>query len=93
MSRRAKVVAITCDTVPSNRRWAKDQGFEFPVLSDFWPHGKVTKAYDTFNEALGVADRTTYVLDEEGTIQAVIASDGLGIARPFEDYVAALESA
>ena len=37
----AQVLAISCDTRHAQRVWAEQQGFTFPVLSDFWPHGEV----------------------------------------------------
>ncbi len=86
----ANVVAITCDTVPSNKQWSGQNGFGFPVLSDFWPHGAASRAYDTFNEQLGVANRTTYVLDADGVIRDVVATDSLGTAREYDLYVEAL---
>ncbi len=86
----AAVVAITCDTQPANSKWAAENKFNFPVLSDFWPHGAVAQAYDTFDERFGYAKRTTYVLDEEGVITHVIASDSLGTARAYEEYEKAL---
>ena len=86
----AKVVVITCDTTASNARWAADNGFGFDILSDFWPHGEVARQYDTFNEAFGYAKRTTYFLDEIGTITEVVASDELKVARPFWAYEQAL---
>ncbi len=86
----AHVVAITCDTQPANSHWAKEEGFTFPVLSDFWPHGEVARAYDTFNDTFGYAERTTYVLDAEGVITDVFHSDSLGTPRDFEQYQKAL---
>jgi peroxiredoxin len=85
-----RVVAITCDTGPTNRAWAEQNGFHFDILSDFWPHGAVSRAYDTFNETFGYAERTTYFLDENGVITDVIRSNELGEARSFEDYVTTL---
>jgi peroxiredoxin len=85
-----RVVAITCNTLHANREWADQQGFEFDILSDFWPHGAVSRAYDTFNETHGYAERTTYVLDPESVITSVIRSDHLGQARDFAEYRAAL---
>lgn len=85
-----KVVAITCDTAPTNARWAEENGFPFDILSDFWPHGEVARRYDTFNEMFGYAERTTYLLDEAGVITDVVRSDELKVARPFEEYEAAL---
>lgn len=86
----AKVVVITTHAVPTNAKWAQENGFTFPVLSNFWPHGDVVQAYDAFNEIVGSANRVTYVVDTEGIIRDVIASDSLGTPREFELYEAAL---
>ena len=87
----ARVVAITCNTLHANRVWAEQQGFQFDLLSDWWPHGAVARKYDTFNEGFGYAERTTYFLDEEGVITGVTRSENLGESRDFDDYRAALE--
>jgi peroxiredoxin len=86
----AKVVAITCNTFHANRVWIDQQGFQFDILSDWWPHGAVSREYDTFNEGYGYAERTTYFLDEDGIITGVSRSDSLGEARDFDDYLRAL---
>lgn len=88
----ARVVAITCNTLHANRVWAEQQGFQFDLLSDFWPHGATARLYDTFNETFGYAERTTYFLDADGVIVDVSRSENLGEARPFEDYRAAISS-
>ena len=88
----ANVVAITCDTVPSNKQWSDQNGFGFRVLSDFWPHGAASRAYDTFNDQLGVANRTTYVLDADALIRDVVASGALGTPREYDLYVEALRA-
>ncbi len=86
----ANVVMITTHAVPTNRAWADRNGFRFPILSDYWPHGAVAREYDTFDEDHGYAKRTTYVLDSDGVIRDVIASEVLGEARPFSAYAEAL---
>jgi peroxiredoxin len=86
----AKVVAITCHAVATNAAWASQNAFHFPVLSDYWPHGSVTTAYDNFNDDLGCAMRTTYVLDADGIIRDVIKVDTLGERREFSAYTEAL---
>ena len=48
-----EVLAISCDPVYSLRAFADADGLNFPLLSDFWPHGEVTRAYDVFDEAKG----------------------------------------
>jgi peroxiredoxin len=88
----ATVVAITCDTRFSNKKWSDENEFGFPVLSDYWPHGEVARAYGVFNEEFGCADRTTLVLDSEGTIRAIVASSGLGEARDHRAYAEALKA-
>jgi mycoredoxin-dependent peroxiredoxin len=84
------VVAVTCNTFHANRVWSEQQGYQFDILSDFWPHGAVSRKYDTFNEGYGYAERTTYFLDEGGIITGITRSDQLGEARDFDDYRAAL---
>ncbi len=84
------VVVITCDSYGSNRAWAKAEGITYPILSDFWPHGEVAKAYGCFNEALGVGDRFTYVLDSDGIVRKIISAESFGTAREFGSYAEAL---
>jgi len=86
----AQVVAISCDTRHAQAQWAERQGFTFPVLSDFWPHGAVAQAYGVFNEALGCANRATFVIDKTGTVVDTFESPNLGTPRDREAYEAAL---
>jgi mycoredoxin-dependent peroxiredoxin len=89
-SKGAKVVVITCDTLNSNRVWAEQNGFTFPILSDFWPHGQTALAYGSFNERFGYAERTTFVIDGEGVITEIIRSEKLSVPREFDEYERAL---
>lgn len=89
-SKGAKVVVITCDTLNSNRVWAEQNGFTFSILSDFWPHGQTASAYGSFNERFGYAERTTFVVDGEGTITDIIRSEDLKVPREFDEYKRAL---
>lgn len=86
----AKVVVITTHATATNAKWASENNFNFPVLSDFWPHGDTAKAYGAFNETLGCANRLTYILDAEGVIQDVVMTDSLGTPRKYELYGEAL---
>ena len=86
----AQVLAISCDTRHAQRIWSEQQGYTFPLLSDFWPHGDVAKAYGVFNDALGCANRGSFVIDGEGTITATFSSPDLGTARTKGEYDAAL---
>jgi peroxiredoxin len=64
-----EVVAISCDPVYSLRAFADQDGLNFPLLSDFWPHGAVTRAYGVFDEDRGCPRRSSYVVDKEGLIR------------------------
>lgn len=86
----ANVVAISCDTRFVHKKWATEQGFEFPILTDFWPHGATARSYGSFNEEKGVANRMTYVLDETGVVREIIDSGSLGVAREMDAYMEAL---
>jgi len=56
--------------VPSLKAWAeKLGGVPFPLLSDYWPHGAVGKAYGIFNEERGMDKRAAYVLDGQGIVR------------------------
>jgi len=87
----ANVVVITCDTRFSNKKWADEQGFDFPILSDFWPHGQTAREYGCFNDGMGVASRSTYVLDQTGVVREIISTDALKTPREFQSYGEALQ--
>lgn len=86
----AGAVVITCDTPFSNGKWAELEGLEFPILSDFWPHGATASAYGCFNEQLGIADRATYVLDADGVVTDIFTTDHILTPRNLEDQITAL---
>src|SRR2546423_13308240 len=44
-----QVRTVSVDSPYSHKSWANQQGYEFPLLSDFWPHGAVAQAYGVFN--------------------------------------------
>jgi len=68
----AVVLGISKDSVASHKKFEEKQGLTFTILSD--PELEVIKAYDVCKEkknygkvSMGVV-RTTYLIDEEGTI-------------------------
>ncbi|XVV05535.1 peroxiredoxin [Actinosynnema sp. CA-248983] len=64
-----QVIGVSVDTPFSLKAWADQQGYTFPLLSDFWPHGKVASEYGVFNEAAGLANRGTFLIDTEGVVR------------------------
>ena len=84
-----ELLALSCDSMFTQRIWAEQEGYKFPVLSDFWPHGATAKAYGILDEARGCALRGTFVIDKEGIVRWSVVN-GLGDARSNDDYKAAL---
>jgi peroxiredoxin len=84
-----QVLAVSCDSMFTQRIFAEKEGYEFPVLADFWPHGAVAQSYGIFDDVRGCSLRGTYVIDKEGIVRWQIVN-GLGDARNLEDYKIAL---
>ncbi|KAA5826546.1 peroxiredoxin [Saccharopolyspora hirsuta] len=64
-----QVLGVSVDSPFALKAWADKEGYTFPLLSDFWPHGEVAKAYGVFNEAAGMANRGTFLIDTEGKVR------------------------
>jgi peroxiredoxin len=62
-------LAISVGPPPTHRIWATQNGFTFPVLSDFWPHGATAQSYGVFNDATGFPNRGTFVVDRSGVVR------------------------
>lgn len=80
----AEVLAVSCDHFFSNRAFADRDGYEFSILSDFWPHGDVSRSYGTFNDGAGAPNRGTFVIDREGVLRWQIVQ-GIGDPRDIVD--------
>jgi peroxiredoxin (alkyl hydroperoxide reductase subunit C) len=63
-----QVLAVSVDSAYSHKIWSLQEGFEFPLLADFWPHGEVAQRYDVFNATAGFANRGTFLIDRTGVI-------------------------
>ncbi len=85
-----QVLAVSCDSKQVQKAWSESEGYGFPVLTDFWPHGAVATTYGVFNETAGCANRATFLIDKDGMIVDAFESGGLGEARPKERYEAAI---
>ena len=82
-------LSISCDSVPSLKVFAGQEGLTHHLLSDYWPHGGVSRAYGVFLEEKGFATRGTFVVDKEGVIRWLIVNPP-GEGRDADDYAAAL---
>lgn len=84
-----QLIAISCDPMFSNKAFAAAEGYKFPVLSDFWPHGKVSKQFGVFNEDRGCALRGSFLIDKNGVLRWKVVN-ALGEKRNLDEYKAAL---
>jgi peroxiredoxin (alkyl hydroperoxide reductase subunit C) len=64
-----QVLTVSVDSVYAHKVWAEREGFQFPLLADFWPHGATAQAYGVFNEVAGIANRGTFVIDKDGVVR------------------------
>jgi peroxiredoxin len=62
-------LGIGVDSMPSNKAWAESMGIKNTrLLSDFWPHGAVAKAYGIFRESDGFSERANILINERGKV-------------------------
>jgi len=84
-----QLVAISCDPMFTLRAFADAREITFALLSDFWPHGEVARAYGVFDERRGCAIRGTFVIDAAGLVRWKV-ENATTDARQIQDYRAAL---
>ena len=71
----AILLGISVDNIPTLYAWTNQMGdLWFPVLSDFWPHGKVSKMFGVLRSD-GVADRALFIIDKKGILRYAHVSD------------------
>ena len=71
----AQVLGISVDTTVTIAAWAESLGVDkVPLLSDFFPHGKVAQAYGVLRDD-GYADRVIFIIDKKGVIRHIDVSD------------------
>jgi mycoredoxin-dependent peroxiredoxin len=64
-----EVLGISADPVWTLKAWKQQEGFGNRFLSDYWPHGEVSRAYSSFNDATGGSKRNTFLIDRAGIIR------------------------
>lgn len=89
-----RLIGISVDTVATLKAWSAQEGYEFSILSDFWPHGGVAQQYGVFIEERGIATRATLLIGED---RQVLASFETAPGQPrdlnaYSEAVAALQS-
>lgn len=85
-----EVLAVSVDSARVHQAWAEQEGFTFPHLADFWPHGGVAQAYGIFDDALGVALRGTFIIDKAGIVRYQVVN-AIPDAREQAAYLRVLD--
>jgi len=84
-----QVLAVSVDSMFALRAWADQEKYQFPLLSDFWPHGGTAQAYGVFDEEKGLALRGTFIIDTEGVVRWKVVN-AIPDARDLGEYRKAL---
>jgi peroxiredoxin (alkyl hydroperoxide reductase subunit C) len=90
----AETVAITVDSIMNSAAWEREIGpFDFPMCSDFWPHGEVCESYGVLRksgEDAGSSERVVFVVDRSGSV-AFRKDYSDDQSAPLEDVLQILE--
>ena len=71
----AILLGISVDNVPTLYSWTNQMGkLWFPVLSDFWPHGRTAAEYGILRGD-GVSERAIFLIDKQGVIRYIDVHD------------------
>ena len=84
-----QVLGVSVDHMFTQRAWADREGYFFPLLSDYWPHGAVAQSFGVLHEGAGAALRGTFLIDREGIIRWSLINE-IGEPRDFTGYHQAL---
>ena len=70
-----RVLAVTCDAVPTLRAWAEAEGVAdadgtgVQLVSDFWPHGDAARGFGAFDPVTGAPRRVTVLVAADGVVR------------------------
>src|SRR5664279_2150931 len=103
----AEIISITVDSIMNSTAWEREIGpFDFPMCSDFWPHGEVCERYGVLrtahsmsdaglneknDDSVGASERSLVVVDRSGKI-VFRKTYASGHRAPVEDVLAILET-
>jgi peroxiredoxin len=78
-------LAVSVDSTAVHKKWADEQGYAFPLLADFWPHGGVAEEYGVLDEKSGLALRGTFIIDKAGKVAYKVVN-AIPDARDADEY-------
>ena len=72
LANNAETVAISVESIMNTTAWERANGpFDFPLCSDFWPHGAVSRRYGVLQESgyeAGASERAIFVVSPSGQV-------------------------
>jgi peroxiredoxin (alkyl hydroperoxide reductase subunit C) len=90
-----EIIVISVESIMNTTAWERHHGpFDFPICSDFWPHGAVCERYGVFRESgtgAGASERAVFVADRQGRIvfRSIYEADAV---PPLQDVVTLIET-
>lgn len=85
-----RLFGISVDSKFALAAWAQQEGYQFSLLQDFWPHGDVAQKYGVFIEDAGIATRATVLINQDGNIVAAFENSP-SEPRNINEYREALQ--
>ena len=71
-TRKTLAVSVSVDSIVNTTAWEREIGpLDFPMCSDFWPHGQVCRLFGVLREQdplAGACERAIYIVDRDGKI-------------------------
>ncbi|HSK50600.1 MAG TPA: redoxin domain-containing protein [Solirubrobacterales bacterium] len=62
------MLGVSVDSPYAHKAFQEKLGVDTTLLSDFEPKGEVARAYGSYLDAVGMANRTLVLIDEEGKV-------------------------
>jgi peroxiredoxin len=63
-----ELIGISVDSAYAHKAFQEKLGIDTTLLSDFEPKGEVAKAYGSYIDGAGIANRTLVLVDENGLV-------------------------
>jgi peroxiredoxin len=67
-----EIIGISVDSIMNTTVWEREIGpLEYPLCSDFWPHGTVSRSYGVFRDRhplAGCSERSVFIIDRSGRV-------------------------
>jgi peroxiredoxin len=63
-----ELVGISVDSSYAHKAFQEKLGIDTTLLADFEPKGEVARAYGSYIDAAGIANRTLVLVDEDGVV-------------------------